>query len=168
MRRAAAYLLAAVMMLSVSGCAQREPESTVAFYYQRRDILYGSSSSVITYELREMGKYKKDLTRLLELYLTGPSAPELKNVFPDGCKLVSVSVSEESAKICLDSTFGELKGMKLTIACACLTKTVMALTGTGSVHIRAEDTLLAGAQQIVMNEENVLMFDQSAISPTQP
>ena len=172
MRRAAAYLLAAVMVFAMTGCVQqeKEPEGSVAFYYRRGEILFGSAHGVLMYEMREVEKSKMDLSQLLALYLAGPRAPELKNVFPEKCRLVSAEVSKDTAKICLDRSFGELEGMELTVACACLSKTVMELTGAASVQISAENTLLAGMEQIVMDAENILLIDQSAsaTAPTKP
>ena len=89
----------------------------------------------------------------------------MEKTFPYGTKLVSISVSEERTTVTVTSHFANLNNVDLTIACACITKTVMELTNTGSVEIMAHGTMLNGADSVIMDNENVLLLDDSAMDP---
>ena len=64
----------------------------------------------------------------------------------------------------LSRGFATYSGLELTIACACITKTAISLTGVDIVRIRADQTLLNGAEYIQMDANSVLLIDQSIIN----
>ena len=166
MKRYTALLLILALFLCLTACARedntiREP---VSFYYRRAELTYGSSDSVILSESSDAAGHTDDLIWLLGEYLKGPQSENLLQTFPSGTTLVSLTVEEGTATIVLSVQFGRLTGMDLTVACACLTKTVLGLTDAETVVIQAVNTDLDGAQQIVMDESSLLMLDESAKS----
>lgn len=162
MRRILVVLLTAVTVFASVGCAQHlSRDESATFYYKRAHLSFNAAESVITYELRDVQGLRGNNTDILNVYLDGPKASELINVFPEKCEVLLLSVSEEVASIYLSRTFGELKGAQLTVACVCLARTVMELTGAKTVRISAKDVPLAGEQYLEFDEENVLFYDDN-------
>jgi len=64
-----------------------------------------------------------------------------------------------TAKIVLCDEFATLKGLDLTIACACLSRTVIALTGCHEVIISAESMQLDGKNFITLSRDSYLLLD---------
>ena len=172
MKRITAFVLAAVLMCSLCGCA---PETTkkgtwISFYYCREDMSSYVPDSVITQELRQISDDVTDLIAIMDLYLQGPRAPELKNVFPPNCRVVRLTVEEEVSEVCLSKEIGQLEGMNLTVACACFAKTLMELSGTKILRIRGDKVSLAGLEYVEMHYGNLVFDDESAVAtePTEP
>ena len=163
MKRVIACLLIFVSVL-LGGCAGDKPEirKPAAFYYRRAEVRYGTADGVVAPEIRESDGFQDNLTALLNRYIQGPQSPELVNVFPKGSWVLSVSVSEELVLVHLNHAFSQLSGMNLTIACACMTKTVTDLTGVQTVRISAEVGNLGGAQYITVYGDEIVFEDESA------
>ena len=167
MKKLLILLLIIAVLASICGCVEEEPEIQVPvnFYYRRTQVTFEDSNGVIAPEVREAQGHENDLSYLLDLYLSGPNGEDMERTFPYGTKLVSISVSEERTTVTVTSHFANLNNVDLTIACACITKTVMELTNTGSVEIKAHGTMLNGADSVIMDNENVLLLDDSAMDP---
>ena len=167
MKRVLIGLLIFTLLFPLCACSEEEPEiqSPVNFYYRRKDVVFEGSVSVIAPEVREALGHENDLSYLLGLYLAGPSTKDMQNTFPYGTRLVSVTIKEERATITVTSHMANLKGIDLTIACACITQTVMELTDAKSVEVKASSATLNGLESIIMDKESLLLLDDSAMDP---
>jgi len=163
MKRILLCLLAAAVLFVSVGCSGQtaQKDGQVAFYYKRAHLDYNSAEGVITYEFREPQEHWGDLTNVLNAYLDGPKASELTNVFPEDCDVLMFSVLEDVANVHLSSSFVRLQGVNLTVACVCLTKTVLELTPAKTVRISAEGVTLAGEQYLELDAQSVLLYDDS-------
>lgn len=167
MRRLTAILLLLLLLPGLCACAQEEELiAPVSFHYLRSplpngEILHGTADSVIAPEIREGNGYLDDPVYLLELYLLGPLDRDYRSPYPVGTYLEEFSVENGAVSITLSDNFGELTGIDLTLACGCLTMTVMDLVEAESVTIRAEDTLLDGKEFITMDRSNMLLVDNT-------
>ena len=169
MKKILIVVLAVAMLLPIFGCAEEEPEIVVpvTYYYRRAVISFESKTGIVAPEARESQGHENDLTYLLNQYFNGPNDKDLHRTFPLGTQLVSISVSPQHTLITVSGHLASLKGIDLTIACTCITMTVMELTGTQKVEIKADRALLNDAESIIMDLDSLLMLDESAIDPAQ-
>ncbi len=165
MRKLICLLLLVSMALPLWGCASQEPpiEYPVTFYYRRSSLTYGKADSVIAPETRDAGNHNGDYTALIAMYLQGPADSALHRTFPGDVTVISLEVTGTSAAVQLSDEFSALSGLDLSIACACLTKTVCTMTGAERVSIYAENALLDGNKIISMTQNSLLLLDDSNI-----
>ena len=164
MKKMTVFLLLTAILLSLMGCLeQKEPITTpVSFYYPRSEFTYGSTDSVTTAEVRDAALFSNDHFAILSAYLAGPKKEDLKSPFPTGTTLTQLSVANGTASIILSDHIAVLSGIDLTVACVCLTRTIMELTGAKRVEISAETKLLGGSKSITMDSSNVYLSESSA------
>ncbi len=163
MKRMIAILLSISMILPLLGCTQEEEiQKPVTFYYRRADIAYGGSDGVVATEQRESLGHEDDIPYLMSMYLAGPQSYKLLQTFPPDLFIVSIHYVDDFAKIVFSFHLSELSGIDLTVACACITMTMIELTGVESVQISAASALLDDYQTITMDKDCLLLLDSSA------
>ena len=162
MRKLLSILLCLALLLPILGCTEEnQPEKPVNFYYRRAEIAYKDDSGVIAAEQRESAGHEGDIRYLLFAYFDGPLSDQFRQVFPENLSVISLHYAENTAKITLSFHLAQLSGMDLTIACACLTMTIIELTGVESVQISAAGALLDEYQSITMDKDCFLLLDSS-------
>ena len=165
MKRLVAIILLLVLLPGMTACApSKDLAYPVSYHYLRAplpdgEIFHGSTDSVIASELREGDGYQNDLTHLIEIYLLGPLDPNFRSPFPVGTALKAFTVSGTQAFVVLSRHFANYNGMELSLACACLTLTVMELTGAESVTISVDGFQLDGNASITMDRSNMILTD---------
>ena len=152
MKQILSLILSALIVFSFAGCKK---ETKVDFYYPRTEIQYGISDGVIASESRELSGENLNLEYLLKLYLEGPVSQGLRNPFPAGTALLSVTLENKLLTLTLSESFGKLENMDYTIACACLATTGFALTDVDTI------TILSGSTSITLTPEIVSLVDNS-------
>lgn len=161
MKRILIAALAVLCAFSFWGCAsspESTPENSVPVYYRRAQITYGSADSMIAaYHITPADR--TDISALLERYLSETPPVEYTSPFPAELSLVHFENNEYTAKIVLSQNFSLLTGIELSIACTCLTQTVISLTGCEEVIISAENALLDGHRFITMGSDSYLLLD---------
>ena len=165
MKRLLCLIIAAALAATLCACqlgsrsALLEP---VEFYYPRNSVsfIYGSELGILDMELREGSGHTNDLTYLLSMYLRGPQNERMRNPFPAGCVLESVNWEDDTLHLTLSSEFTTLENMDLTIACAGLTKTCLAISDARLVRIKSASN--QKAISITMDAESLLLTDYSA------
>lgn len=167
MKRIISLLLVLSFCLFASGCQQEsEPvKKPVTFYYCRTEFDHGSDDSVILCETRESAGFEGNLIDLLNLYLQGPISDNLRQTFPTGTKLKEYRVEGNTAVLTVTNQLSLASGIDLTVACACLAKTVMDLTGLQDVKIQAQTVNLGNNAYIIMDQETILLLDSTEIHP---
>ena len=160
-----ALLLCLCLLLSFLGCADRQeqPEVPVQFFYPRHtaDILYEGDDGVITYELREAAGNEDNYSYLLNLYLRGPTVQSLRNPFPKATSVIAFEPYQDQVTLTLSDSFAQLSGMELTLAGACLMKTVNAMTGAQVLYIRTQTQQLDSSEFLVFRMEDLLFTDET-------
>ena len=164
MKRFLILLLCLSLLLPIFGCSQQEkaPEKPVNYYYRRASIDYKNESGVIGAEQRESLGHEGQVRYLLSEYLKGPKSSEFSQIFPADLTILSIHYADTRAKITFSFQLAQLTGIDLTIACACITMTVIELTGAESVQIFAAGALLDEYQSITMDKNCLLLLDESA------
>ncbi len=159
MKRLLILLLCMVSLLS--GCSTSQPkiEDPVTFYYPRTEYVFGQTDSVIAPETREAAGIKTNLSALLNKYLQGPVSAELRTPFPADAKILEIRQEGGILQLTMNDKFSKLSGMELTIACACLTKTGMSLTGCQTVQIIIDGTTPDTQRIITMDAQTLLLMD---------
>ena len=159
MKRAIYLILAVCVLFGLCGCQRTEEpvETPITFYYRRADVVYGDPEGLIAPCIGEGSGYEDDIAGLLNRYIQGPSDPAYTNPFPGGCRIVKFSVEGDTATVTLNGLLARYRGISLSVACACLSLTVMELTGVDTVCIMANNVLLDGSESITMTRERILL-----------
>lgn len=158
MKRIISILLVIFLMLLICGC-QRNISSYVNFYYCNRDISFDDGAAVIIPEKRKISVPNSEMETIITLYMEGPSSTKLVSPFRAGTKLVNLSSGKQLTEIILSDEIAMLTGVELTIACGCLASTVIALTQTETVVIRAETAQLGVQGYVEMNAQSLQLIN---------
>lgn len=159
MRHRKIWAFPLALLLLLCSCTSPAPSSDnhVTFYYVRNEIDFQADNSVIVSEVREISDRSDDLPYLLSLYLQGPQSDTLRSPFPENLTLVQVQRQDVYLEVVVSHRLSNLTGMELTLACSCLAKTCMALSGAQEVRISAQEQLLDGASYITITADSLLL-----------
>ena len=161
MKRSICILLFLSILFSMTGC-RREQEKIqvpVNFYYPRQEATFGSADSLISPMVAEGADYADDFMGLLTAYLLGPKDDNWRSPFPAGTQILGFEENNGFIRLTMSRNFANLTGMDLTLACACLTLTVLDLTGGNSVRISVPGATLNGAEYIRMDRNCLNLLD---------
>ena len=160
------FLLFLIALLFCTGCGKDENNyaAPVNFYYIHNEIPFGAESSVIVATKRESKGYENDYVYLVEQYLNGPTTYDCISPFPAGTMLEEMNWDQNRVQIVLSPHIATLSGPDLTVACACLTKTVTELTGISTVQIRTSNGLLNGSEVLSLTSDSFLYWDEAGPS----
>lgn len=163
MKRTIGFVLAALLLLCC-GCSaeQEEIQVPVDYYYPYTidQIVYNEERQCMDCEPHESKGHEKDLSYLLNEYFKGPNRADLASPFPKNLTVTSLEITGDILVLELSREFGQLSGLNLTIACACITQTCFALNSRLSrVQISAVDTQLDGSKWITMTRSSMILLD---------
>jgi len=147
-----------LVLLLFAGCVPENVPGEVTFFYPRLDYTYNTSDSVIASEERDSEGYISTVY-LLGIYLAGPLEETLTNPFPKGLEVLSAYTDSHTVYITVSDQMATLSGASLILACACLGKTGIGLTGTETAVIRCESLLLDGKSSITVSGDTILYTD---------
>lgn len=161
MKRFLCAALAGLLAFTICACAVQSQnlQEPVRFYYRRAEITNGQTDSVIAPEEREAAGHTVDLKWLLAEYLKGPQMDDYVSLLPAGTTLVDVRQDEGVLVITLSDSFAQLTGLDLTIACACLTMTVLELTDAAEVTICTQSQGQDGTPCVTMDRSCFVLLD---------
>ena len=167
MKRLTVLISALLALLLAVGCQSgHSPDEPVKYYYPNATISYGTEEGFLSCELRE-GKNKLPADSISE-YLRGPVDSAFSSPFPNGTALVQYQLTEDTAYLILTDSYATLTGLDLSVANACLSMTVLELTGATNVSIRCESALIDGNTAVVLNRSSTLLYDSSkTTTPTE-
>lgn len=164
MKRLISMFLIVALCFCFPACSQEAAkiQTPVNFYFRRAELTFGGDTGVICAQQAESEGHEDDLSWLLRSYFETVPDEGLTSPFPIGTTLISITIDERNADVILSDILGLKQGMDLTIACACITMTVLDLTDVETVTIRTHGAKLGGAEQIVMDRSCLLLIDNSA------
>ena len=161
-KRTLVFLLVVLCIISFQACSDLK-SSTVntKFYYLRTSAEYNSYEGIILAEKRIVPQPTSDeeWMQLINLYLKGPAKDDLYSIFPNGTTLERFEISENGITVILSNEISALEGYDLTLACACLTRTIMESMSVSAVEIRAVGGRMGDYNSITMTKENILLLD---------
>jgi len=147
-------IILALLLLLLTGCRSEEQElvSPVSYYYLSEPVTALPEQDIIVAEQRETVQFAGSNTMkpLLDDYLSGPVAINYQSPFPRDTTIQEIKFAEHTVSVILSEEFAKLSGINLSVACACLTKTLMELTGVTVVTISVSETTLDGKEAITM------------------
>lgn len=162
MKKLLGLILTACLILALLGCNHNQDDinEPVHFYYKNPSVAYNDEHAVIIYEIRDRADFEDDLETILNIYLQGPLTDAYLNPFPTGIIVNTVEMSEDTVCVTLSEELLKVEGMEQTIACACLTKTAMELTGCTSILITVPSGVKDGFS-ITMDAQSLLLLDNA-------
>ena len=161
MKRLYVLLLTFFTIMTLVGCSEEVPENstTVTFYYIHNEMEFGTETPLLSEVKRTVPSLTSTPNDLIRLYLNGPTSYDCISPFPGGTELLDMYVDGSRATLVLSPHIGTMSAVNQTIAYACLTKTVIALTGVETVQLRLENSLINGEEMMSFSESSFAMFD---------
>ena len=149
-----------LLLLIFAGCSTEEESMIypVTFYYMDAESEYGSGSSMIASEIRDVKEHKNDYTYILNEYLMGPRVNGCISPFPAGTTLDDLLMGSTKANIVLSGHFTVATPAEMMLACACLTKTVTELTGVKTVQISVSTGKINGEEYLRFTADDFLFL----------
>lgn len=169
MKRVVSLLLLALILTgcAFSGIRMKEP---VTFYYLRAqsdpniyDDFY--AEGIIGSEEREASGHRANLNYLLSIYFSGPLDSNLTSPFPMGCRIMETTQDDGKMTILLNPILAGKSDLDITIACACLAKTCMELTGAETVQIESRNLENKVLFSRTFTKDNLFLNDNYTQSP---
>ena len=163
-------LLLSLLVSLFCGCGKTDEENPVQpinCYYLRRSMGYGEQDGVIAAQVVDLEDQPLDYMQLMRLYLDGPSDPTLILPVPPDVSVLGVTVENGIATVTLTRNFSQLSGCDLSIAAACMTKTLTQFEEIDTVRLRAQNAQLAGQEYLELEEEYVVLTDGGAVENMQ-
>lgn len=161
MKKWIALSLSVIMVLLLAGCGSPPMRDPGTLYYKRVETDYSSADGVIAPETRDLNGIRHDIGKLLTTYFQGPVSDDLESPFPRNTTVVKWIIIDNTLLLTLSKEFSELSGIDLTIACGCITKTVIELTSIQRVNFQVENATLNGEHSISMSRKNLQLVDDS-------
>ena len=160
MKRIISLILIVCLLIPLAGCGGNASQFPVTFYYRRTETAYGTDNGIIAPELRDI-RTEGHLVSVLSVYLEGPNSKDLESPFPRDTEILYWSLQQDTLRVTMNETFGDMSGVELTIACACLAKTIFGISEVDQILIQAENTTLGGEPFLTFSRTNVNLYDDS-------
>lgn len=157
-----------VFIVGLSSCVPKKEEfvEPVSFYYCNDISSKDDFEHIFVPEQREGAEYLDNKPALLSLYLKGPESEGLVSPFPADLSVVSVQHDNSHVHIVLSDHLANLTGLDLSIACTCLSMTVLELYDCDAVEISAEHKLLDEQKSIVFTADILILSDDNHVIAT--
>ncbi len=158
-----AWTLILCLALLLTACGDRNStegmQSPYTYYYRTAQVGYDGEDGVIRGEIREIAGHEKDMTWILKDYFKGPHSEDLVSPFPKDLAVLEYQVKEGTVFLTLSEAFSNLSGVELSVAGACIAKTVFGQEDVNSVSILTEGGLLDGKLSLTLSREGLLLAD---------
>ena len=158
MRRIICSFLIISSILCLLGCGEKESKMQADFYYVRKGYVYGQADGVMAAEARSIAEFS-NTQEILDAYLTGPENPSLDLPFAAGTEIIDFLLTGDTLYITLSSHIVTLSKANQVLACTCLARTAMELTGIQEVHFATDSNGVARMDPIVITSDSYLLFD---------
>lgn len=157
-------VMLSLSVLCLSACRSQSNQTTnntFNFYYCSETTTYNTDDGVIRAEARQaqLFDWTTGLADLINIYFKGPIISDLRSPFPDNVTLNNYSYNNGVLQVILSIQISQLEGYDLTLACACLTKTLLELVPAESVEIRAEGGKMGDSISVSMSTDTLLLID---------
>lgn len=159
MKKAVTLLLIFATIFALVGCKQnpKREDNNVVFYFRTAETTFGTNDGIFATESRNVPS--RDEQSVLKAYLKGPKSENLRSPFPENIALDNYVSGPARTTLVLSEHISQLPDHELTIACACIAKTVFDLTDTRSVEIKSDAGLIGGMQSIVLIRNDLIIYD---------
>ena len=166
MKRLFTFTLLLIILTSLCSCTfPNTQQSRITFYYIKTPDDFDGSSDIIVPFHPSSDDDNRDLSEILDAYLSGPSNNSCTSPFPQGTTIEEIVLSRSNAQLTLNRQFATLSDIDFTIACACLTKTVIDLTGVNTVQVQVNGSQILGADSLTFNLSSFSHSDETPADP---
>lgn len=161
MRKFRFLVITIILVLFICACdtPASNDDKSVVFYYVHNEIEYGTESGVITSTVAEVDIDSDNYDAILALYFNGPTNYECVSPFAAGTTMEEFGIDGNKAEIMLSPHMGTLNDSALTVALACLTRTIVELTGVSTVQVRIHNSKIFGEDAITLSLNSFNYFD---------
>lgn len=160
------YMTILLALLLLAACAGTKSSNTpvqpVYFYYQRQEFDYGTENGVIEGEVYDLKAQQLDYLQLMMLYIQGPYTEGLLLPIPENVEFLDVNIQSQCATVTMSHTFSELSGYHLSVAAACISRTLLQFDEIQSVRIQVENAFLDGKESLVFTDETLVLQDHGS------
>ena len=161
------FAIALIVLLSIGLLACGNTKSSgiaMEFFYRTEKLGYGDEAGVISAEQRYVDDANA-IADILSVYFSGPENDTLRSPFPNDLTVKSITLNSTSIELVLSDQIAALSGIDLTIACACIQKTITEITGIDTVQISAENEMINNQDVIILKPSNFLLVDTEVSNP---
>lgn len=161
MKKFFAFMLIICTLLSISACTSQKKTITspVTYYYVQQQVDYSKPDNLIVPYIAESAGHEGDYKYLVGEYIATPPDAKFVSPFPVGTILEELRLENNRVQIVLSSQMAELSGVSMMVAFACLTKTVVGMTGIQTVQIQITDNLINGEESISLSPNSFSYWD---------
>lgn len=171
MSRKKAQLLALLLAaLALAGCAavksqQEQYLNPIRFYYLSREGGHNAETGALDYQTVDLVRNDRAVADIAAEYLKGPTTWVLASPFPDGTSCEAVWLEDGVLYLRMSQEYAQLAGIRLTMANACLTLTMMQLDFVQSVRIETSGSMLSNQNEAAFTADSFLLADRAAQEP---
>ena len=153
-------IFAAIMLFTGCQNTKTDLSDTVTFYYIHNEPAYGTLHGIMAANVIELDDPQPNYDVLLDQYLGGHADEDCISPFPSGTKLENLEIGNEKAQLVLSPHMSALSGADLTVAFACLTRTVIELTDVKTVQIKIMDNQINGSDFVTFTLNSFAQYDE--------
>ena len=154
-------LLSIILLLSLTACSSNAIMNQSIFYYPRPVLQYNDSNGVIGSEKTTQTIRKSSDSEIIQLYLDGPNSQDLCSPLSEHTELLSVTKDANSIVFIFTNSIVEINPTLLTPSLVALAKTCFEIYDINEIRIQAESVLLNTEQEIIINKDNVFLWDSN-------
>lgn len=162
--RLMALLLALCMLAALPGCNKtKDMQQPVTFYFPAKQTESLSRNTLLCQYFDAVG-YDNDIHHLLNAYLNYKVDEECISPFPAKLHLALLSRQGDTLHLTFNETLGNLSGIDLSLACVCIAKTAMELSGCTQVVVQASDALLDGEKSLTFTQDGLHFYENNSVT----
>lgn len=151
-KRILCLLLLTLLILSACGNASEEEPSSLYFYYPRQTVSHSGDTVLCTIG-STLDPASIDVQTLLSQYLSAQPPAEGLPVLPAGWELSSMHVHGDTVHLSFHGAV--VSQMESSVACVCLTRTLLQLPPVRSVNIQCP----GNSEAVTLTLNDVLLVD---------
>lgn len=160
MKRIILLTLLTAILISLFACTTNTMhKGSVVFYYIKNEKDFDGKTPIMTPYYPQIDHNTNGYAEILNVYFNGPTNYNCQSPFPAGTTIEDINITRSKAHLMLSPQFATISGIDSTVACACLTKTVIELTGVNTVQIRVKGAQLEGKDYLTFNQSSFTYQD---------
>lgn len=171
-RLAAAAAIGLLALLAACAAPEElegQPVGSLIYYLAPEGASQGGDRIVGSYEKLDIpadAPLQETACAVVERLLGGPEYAALESPLPGNVELLSLEVRDRRAHVDLSGGFDQLSGVELAMADYCLTLSLTALDGIGSVAVTVQGRAVGQQPKQVFYERDVLLSTMDDVLQT--
>lgn len=161
MKRFTLILLTILLSVGSLGCQKDDVQlqKPAKFYYRNEEVNYGTEDGLIAYELQETSHIGADLYQLILQYQKGPVSESLVNPLSQDINITAVENYGGVITVSTDTSFHQLSGIDRSVACACISMTLLDYTEAKYIKFYIVDDFLGEKESLIFSRKDMQLLD---------